>query len=261
MDEITNLSHIQINNPSFDMHVSSSNFSLHQNDVSSPNNCKSYADKTFLERSSSDIDELRTSALDPIDKDRIICKSADCLLNDYENIKPMSDKKKQRSCDILDGKFKLSDKTDAGEQNKIRGHSRSKSASLMKETVVRQCKNHIKGDRSKPATPLENEGEVIPLIAINHYLTDGIQGKSHTLPKCNEISKMEPNRELFIDEKVKRLYKKSAKGKRKRDKITNMFSSVAGEKKEVIRYGSKCKHQIVIFCLKMVTSYSKELRL
>ena len=94
MDEITNLSHIQLYNSSFDMPGSSSNCSLQQNHTSSPHNFKSYVDKTFLERRSSDIDELRTSALETIDKDRVICKSADCLLNDYGNIKPMTEKKR-----------------------------------------------------------------------------------------------------------------------------------------------------------------------
>ena len=228
---------------------SSSNCSLQQNHTSSPHNFKSYVDKTFLERRSSDIDELRTSALETIDKDRVICKSADCLLNDYGNIKPMTEKKKQRSCDILYGKSESFDQIDTIEQNaRIRGHSRSKSASLMKETVVRQCKSHIKRDRSKSRVPPQNDEEVIPHIAITHCTTDIVHGKSHTLPKCNEIPQMEQNLELFIDEKMTRLYKKSTKGKRKRDKITNMFSTVAGEKKEVIRYGLKCKHHIgVVF--------------
>ena len=103
----------------------------------------------------------------------------------------------------------------------------------MKETIVKQCKNHIKKEKSRSNTPTKNEE--VPHIAVTHYTTNTIHGKSHTLPRCIDSSEMSQRLELLPDEKLPRLYHKSTKRKRKRDKISNMFS-VAGEKKEVIRY-------------------------
>ena len=89
-------------------------------------------------RRSSDIDELRISALDTLNKQAIVCRSAECLLNDYGDTQSLQRSKKQGSYDLLDTKverFEASAST--GKIGMRRGHFRSKSAFGLKDMVAK----------------------------------------------------------------------------------------------------------------------------
>ena len=67
-----------------------SNYNLNDSNSTHGESFKSYLDAAHLERRNSDIDGLRVSALENIDKEKLVCKSAECLLNDYGDMEPIN---------------------------------------------------------------------------------------------------------------------------------------------------------------------------
>ena len=122
-----------------------SNCSLNQNVSLYPENFKSYMDIPPFERRSSDIDGLRASALENIDKDKPVCKSAECLLNDYGDIEPLTKTKKQRSCEFLETNCESMESINSRDSQSKKGHLRTKSGSIVKHTIVK----HLKRDKLK----------------------------------------------------------------------------------------------------------------
>ena len=178
---------------------------------------------------------MRASALESIDKGGLICKSAECLLNDYRDIQPLDPRKKQRSFDLLDVKSETFELINSKQQNTNKGHSRSKSASLRKDKVVKRCKNQIKRDTSNSSTNVA-EGELVLQIATTHYATDTTRTKPHTFPRRLNASKLEESLDLLTYPDSSILQHEPTKRRRKLDKISSMLSLVGSEKKEVIRY-------------------------
>ena len=215
-----------------------SNYSLNENDSIYGDNFKSFIGTSKLERRSSDIDELRISALENIDKDKLVCKSAECLLNDYGDMEPLNQKKKQRSCELLDINCGHIAAIDSKSQKSKRGHLRSKSANLVKQTILKQYKNHLKKDKLKHG---KSTMDLVsnPQITVTNDTTDNLKRKSHTLPRSLDASKLE--RLDLRDEEVINLIKHD-KRKKKREKLSNMLNSMAGDKKEIMRYNLTIKN-------------------
>ena len=207
---------------------------LPQSNLKSQQTFKAYIDAHFLERRrSSDIDLLRTSVLESIDKNGHTYKSAECLLNDYGDMQPLDPRKKQRSFDLLDMNSETFDVIDSKDQKANRGHSRSKSTSL-KKTVVQQCKDQLKRYKSKSSTNLA-EGESVLQIAITQYANDNTPTKPHTLPRNIHVSKLEGNLDLLTGPPSLMLQERTSR-RRKLEKISSMLSLKNGDKKEFIRY-------------------------
>ena len=216
-----------------------SNCSLNQNVSSYPENFKSYMDIPLLERRSSDIDGLRASALENIDKDKLVCKSAECLLNDYGDIEPLNKTKKQRSCEILETNRESMESTNSRDHQSKRGHLRSKSANLVKHTIIK----HLKKDKLKHG---KSNIDILanPQITVTADMTENIRRKSRSLPRTLDASILEDRLKTVEDREINNLVK-SEKRKRKREKIGSMFNTRAGDKKEIMRYDSAVKNMVL----------------
>ena len=234
INESSNFSYAT-NDSSFDMSGDECNSSLQQDANSIPKTIKTCVNESFYEkRTSSYIDLLRISALKSINKQNNVCKSAECLLNDYGDTQLLHQRKKQRSCELLDAKFEKFEPIDATGQTK-KGHSRSKSAYAIKDVALKGSKSPNKKDMSKLGKT-KTEADLIPRIAITQYSTENPASKSRTLPRTLDVSTLEQGFDIFADQHLSHLQPKSSKRSRKRDKISNIFSSVAGEKRGVMRY-------------------------
>ena len=207
------------------------NISFNENESKNGESFKAYMDISQIERRSSDIDGLRASALENIDKDKLVCKSAECLLNDYGDLEPLNKIKKQRSCELLDINIESQGTTRTNAPKTKRGHLRSKSASLVKNTIVKQYRNHLRREKinsGKSAIDITAN----PQITLTKNITDSSRRKCHTLPKSLDASKLE---DLTMKNELPNSIKLDNRTK-KREKISNMLNSIAGEKKEIMRY-------------------------
>lgn len=204
--------------------------SSEQNINSSLQNCILHAGSTpLIRRNSSDIDKLRASALLVIDKQDITCKSAECLLNDYGDIKPIKQAKIHRSIDILNESstsYQVAEKVIQPTNKK--GHSRSKSAGLLKSTVVKECQTSFHKENSKSSAN-------VPDVNMTVKTNPGI--KSHTLPRILDETNLKDNPYSSLHQQLPSLSTTTAKKhKKKRDKIGSLFSTIGLEKKNAIRY-------------------------
>ena len=231
MNENANFSYQASYDSSFDKSAEDCNGCLKDRNLNSKS-FKTFVNPTFYDkRTSSDIDLLRISALNSISKDRIVCKSAECLLNDYGDTETVDQRKKQRSCEMLDTNFEAYERVNiSGTKINKRGHLRSKSAFGVKDIVKENASLRNK-DREKLGK-IKTETDV-PRIAVTQYSPKYGSRKSQTFPRTFDSSKFGQMSDIntnpnFDEKKSKRT---------KRDKISQIFSSGGGEKREKMRYG------------------------
>ena len=183
----------------------------------------------LIRRNSSDIDKLRASALLVIDKQDVTCKSAECLLNDYGDIEPIKQAKIHRSIDILNDSsrsYQVSEKVIKSTNKK--GHSRSKSAGLLKSTVVKECQTGFHKENSKSRANVPD---------VNMIGKNNPDIKSQTLPRILDATNLKDNPYSSSHQQLPSLSPISAnKHKKKREKIGSIFSTIGLEKKNVARY-------------------------
>merc|ERR1712223_1560286 len=118
----------------------------------------------------------------------------------------------------------------ANVQKTKRGHLRSKSASLVKNTIVKQYRNHLRREKINSGKS-SIDITANPQITLTKNITDSVRRKCHTLPKSLDASKLE---DLSMKNELPNSIKLDSRTK-KREKISNMLSSIAGEKKEIMR--------------------------
>ena len=229
VDEGYQCSHPLDHDLSSDMNAIDSSSEKNRSNSSLQNYILHAGSTPLIRRNSSDIDKLRASALLVIDKQDITCKSAECLLNDYGDIKPIKQAKIHWSIDILNDSstsYKVTE--EIVQPTNKKGHSRSKSASLLKSTVVKECQTVFHKENSKSSV---NAPEV-NMIGKND---PGI--KSHTLPRILDAINLQDNSYSSLHEQLPSLSTITAKiYKKKRDKIGSLFSTIGLEKKNVTRY-------------------------
>ena len=92
-----------------------------------------------------------------------------------------------------------------------------------------------------------------PQITLTKNITDSSRRKCHTLPKSLDASKLE---DLTMKNELPNSIKLDNRTK-KREKISNMLNSIAGEKKEIMRYDfpNKCGSVHGLTVIKIITKY------
>ena len=108
-----------------------------------------------------------------------------------------------------------------------------------------QTADENQGERDKLKHGKSNmDIQANPQITVTPDITENIRRKSRSLPRTLDASKLEDSLKTVEDREISNLIK-CERRRRKREKIGSMLNSMAGDKREIMRYDFAVKNLVL----------------